>query len=210
MRSEASARSHSKVITATSHSRNGILILTVPQNLPSNLSPIVSRHPVYQRENLSVKQLPSSWRKNRSARSWMKELSMASDPAIAGGEFSPTSWIMDDSGTKSSHCSKPAVGYVQRNIGYHRPSFEGDPIGSWHALPAAPQLSLLRRPPSTRPGFLPDRGAFTTPNEAFRFCTHVRAYCERARLGDILLARIACEHRSILSREDRASGRNYS
>lgn len=76
------------------------------------------------------------------------------------------------------------------NIGYHRPSassaFEGDPIGLWHALPAATQLSLLCRPPYTRPGFLPDRGAFTTPNEPFRFCVHdARAY---ARPDDILLA----------------------
>lgn len=64
--------------------------------------------------------------------------------------------------------------------------FEGDPIGSWHALPAATQLSLLCRPLYTRPGFLPDRGAFTTPNEPFRFCVHdARAY---ARLDDILLA----------------------
>lgn len=64
--------------------------------------------------------------------------------------------------------------------------FEGDPIGSWHALPAATQLSLLCRPLYTRPEFLPDRGAFTTPNEPFRFCVHdARAY---ARLDDILLA----------------------
>jgi len=99
---------------------------------------------------------------------------------------------------------------VQRNIGYHRSSsvFEGDPIGSWHALPAAPQLSLLRRPPSTRPGFLPDRGAFTTPNEAFRFCTHVRAYSERARLGDILSACVHCVRalRGTLSREEQVLG----
>lgn len=47
-------------------------------------------------------------------------------------------------------------------------AFEGDPIGSWHALPAAPQLSLFScRPPYTRPGFLPERSAFTTQNGAF-------------------------------------------
>lgn len=99
--------------------------------------------------------------------------------------------ILDYRRSGSSHCSKPAVGYVRRNIGYHHSSsafeLDGDPIGSWHALPAAPQLSLLRRPLYTRPGFLPDRGAFTTPNGAFRSCVHARAYGERAR-DDILLA----------------------
>lgn len=58
----------------------------------------------------------------------------------------------------------------------------------WHALPAAPQLSLLRRPLYTRPGFLSDRGAFTTPNEPFRLCVHARAYRESERARRYFIA----------------------
>lgn len=54
-------------------------------------------------------------------------------------------------------------------------TFGGDPIGSWHALPAAPQLSLFSVVPHIRdPGFLPERSAFTTQNEPFRLCVRMQ------------------------------------
>lgn len=84
---------------------------------------------------------------------------------------------IDDAPERRIVRNLPLVTY----IGYHRSPRRRDPIGLWHALPAAPQLSLLCRPLCTRPGFLSDRGAFTTPNEPFRRCVHARVYREHGR-----------------------------